>query len=455
MSFVAYYPPGSTSVNPSVGPNGGPIPGDATLVGGENPSGNLQPLQTDSSGALIVTPEAGSTGNVNLTEVGGAAITLGQKTSANSLPVVIASDDTVAISATALPLPTNASTAALQSNVQSAPGTPQTVAITVQGNASGVALPVSILGGFPSEQNVNVNQYGGVSTTLGSKVSASSMPVVVASDQGNIPVSQATASALNATVVQPTASNLNAAVVGTGTAGTAATGVVTVQGIASGTNLNVNIAASGATGISTNVAQWGGTATTLGSKVSASSVPVVVASDQGNIPVSQATASALNATVVQATGTNLHVVTDSGSTTAVTQATASNLNATVVGAGTAGTPSGGVLTVQGSSTGTPQPITISTPTAGTITQAAVSVGTTAVRTTVSGSAPSATRKLLVVTPDPASTATFYIGSSTVTSTSTTRGPAIVAGQSFIANNDAGDYYIVASVAGQTFETMEQ
>jgi hypothetical protein len=37
----------------------------------------------------------------------------------------------------------------------------------------------------------------------------------------------------------------------------------------------------------------------------------------------------------------------SGSTTAVTQATASNLNATVVGVGTAGTPSGGILTVQG------------------------------------------------------------------------------------------------------------
>lgn len=35
------------------------------------------------------------------------------------------------------------STAALQSNVQSAPGTPQTVAITIQGNAAGVPLPVA------------------------------------------------------------------------------------------------------------------------------------------------------------------------------------------------------------------------------------------------------------------------------------------------------------------------
>lgn len=39
-------------------------------------------------------------------------------------------------------------------------------------------------------------------------------------------------------------------------------------------------------------------------------------------------------TVVQPTGTNLHAVLDTTSTTAVTQATASNLNATVVGTGT-------------------------------------------------------------------------------------------------------------------------
>lgn len=41
-----------------------------------------------------------------------------------------------------------------------------------------------------------------------------------------------------------------------------------------------------------------------------------------------------NFTVVQATGTSLHAVLDTTSTTAVTQATAANLNATVVGTGT-------------------------------------------------------------------------------------------------------------------------
>jgi hypothetical protein len=57
-------------------------------------------------------------------------------------------------------------------------------------------------------------------------------------------------------------------------------------------------------------------------------------------------------------GTNVlgHVIVDTTSTTAVTQATAANLNATVVGAGTAGTPSGGVVSVQGVSSGTVIPV---------------------------------------------------------------------------------------------------
>lgn len=46
-----------------------------------------------------------------------------------------------------------------------------------------------------------------------------------------------------------------------------------------------------------------------------------------------------NVTAVQATGTNLHAVLDTTSTTAVTQATAGNLNATVVGTGTFATQS--------------------------------------------------------------------------------------------------------------------
>jgi hypothetical protein len=75
--------------------------------------------------------------------------------------------------------------------------------------------------------------------------------------------------------------------------------------------------------------------------------------------------------------------------------------------------------------------------------------------TVSGSAPSATRSVLMVTPDSASTATFYIGPSGVTNSGATRGAQLVGGQPFTASNDAGDYYIVSSAASQTVYITEQ
>lgn len=143
-SFYANGPAGAAGgANPSVGLNGSAAPTSSTEIGFIDGSGNEAGVSA--SNPLPVTVVSGpSPQNVNLTEVGGAAISEGQKTSANSVPVVIASDQSaIPISAASLPLPTGAATAALQSNVQSAPGTPQTEAITVQGNASGVPLPVS------------------------------------------------------------------------------------------------------------------------------------------------------------------------------------------------------------------------------------------------------------------------------------------------------------------------
>jgi hypothetical protein len=52
MLFI--YPPSSASANPSVGVNLDPIPASSTLVGAENPSGDLQPLQTNAAGDLLV-----------------------------------------------------------------------------------------------------------------------------------------------------------------------------------------------------------------------------------------------------------------------------------------------------------------------------------------------------------------------------------------------------------------
>lgn len=116
--FIRYPAAPSATGNASVSANGSPIPPDSTLVGGENPSGNLQPLQTDAAGALIVVLEGTPTIplNVNVADWGGSATTLGQKLSNASVPVVLASDDIVPISAMSLPLPTGASTSALQTS---------------------------------------------------------------------------------------------------------------------------------------------------------------------------------------------------------------------------------------------------------------------------------------------------------------------------------------------------
>lgn len=169
--------------------------------------------------------------DVNIHDSAGNDIDNGQQTMANSVPVVIASNQTaVPVSAATLPLPSGAATAANQ--------------------ATEIASLASIDGKFGS---------------LGQKAMTGSAPVVIASDQSAIPVSaaslplpsgaatEATLSTLNGKV---TACNTGAVVVSSsalpsgastaakqpalGTAGTASADVITVQGITSMTPLLVN-----------------------------------------------------------------------------------------------------------------------------------------------------------------------------------------------------------------------
>lgn len=57
-AFYCFYPPsGGGSSNASVGTNGVTAPTSSTEVAGVNPSGNLQPLQTNAAGSLITTPD--------------------------------------------------------------------------------------------------------------------------------------------------------------------------------------------------------------------------------------------------------------------------------------------------------------------------------------------------------------------------------------------------------------
>lgn len=54
MSLFQWPPSSSASANASVGLNGDPIPSDSTLIGGENSTGDLQPVSVDDSGNVNV-----------------------------------------------------------------------------------------------------------------------------------------------------------------------------------------------------------------------------------------------------------------------------------------------------------------------------------------------------------------------------------------------------------------
>src|ERR1700677_4427971 len=81
-----------TATNPSVGLTGTTAPTSATEIAGVTTGGNLVPVHVTPTGAVFTTNEPGTFTDVNIAEYGGVATTLGQKTSAASAPVVIASD---------------------------------------------------------------------------------------------------------------------------------------------------------------------------------------------------------------------------------------------------------------------------------------------------------------------------------------------------------------------------
>ena len=397
MSQDIHWPSQSvTATNPSVGITGTPAPTSATEIAGVTTAGTLVPVHVTTDGAVFTTPEAGSLTNVNITEYGSVATSLGQKTSAASMPVVLASDETVPISAVALPLPAGASTSSNQVT--------QIGQLTTISSNTGTILAQQTNG----TQTTSISGAGGTPTatvTAASTAATAANPGLVVSLSPNSPLP----------------------------AGTNALGSVSITGTTpiSGT-VTANQGTAGATPWPVNIADYGGTATTLGQKVSASSMPVVLASDE-TVPIS---AVSLPLPAGAATASNQGTIISE-------LTTISSNTGTILAQQTNGTQKATVF--QG------------TPAALTVTQAAKAVGLTAVRLTVSGAAPAASRVVLVGSPAPgtATTVNFYIGSSTVTSTGATRGPSIQFGQSFIANNDAGDYWICSDTAGQTVDVMEQ
>lgn len=83
MSFYSFYPPVGSGGNASIGTNGAPAPTFSTEVAGINQSnGNLQPLQTDAAGNLLVNIN-GESGQPFHVIVDSSALPTGASTSAN------------------------------------------------------------------------------------------------------------------------------------------------------------------------------------------------------------------------------------------------------------------------------------------------------------------------------------------------------------------------------------
>jgi hypothetical protein len=87
---------------------------------------------------------------------------------------------------------------------------------------------------------------------------------------------------------------------------------------------------------------------------------------------------------------------------------------------------------------------------GAITTAQVTVGTTAVRATVSGSAPNANRKRLIITPSNI-VGNIYLGGSGVT---IANGRSIIGPDTIVLDWDSSDYYLISDTVGNTVSILE-
>ena len=294
-----------------------------------------------------------------------------------------------------------------------------TSSVAIEGRVSGNLAEVTPAGSL----KVDLEQVGGTAISLGQKTSALSIPVVLASDQSPISVYVSDFPA-TVTVVQPLGSNLHVDI-DNFPAIQPVSGTVSVT---QGTSPWVD-----------NITQFGSNPVVTGTGASGLGIPRVTVSNDSNILATQSGTWNIN----NISGT---ISLPTGAATSANQTTANTTLSTIA----TNTTNAGTPTVSGTVTAK-----LAAPPAGTVTQSARSIGTTAVRATVSGAAPSATRTVLAITADKASTALFYIGSSTVTNTGATAGIQFDSSQPVVFSNDAADYWIISDTAAQTVYFLEQ
>ncbi len=229
---------------------------DAFVVGGEfnvTPlapvNGQKVPLQVDASGNLLVNVNSTITASENLAQVGGAAISLGAKTSAASIPVVLASDEA------ALPV-IGKNTAVSTVALSSATSTGTVLDLNVAGYSS-VALTVVSSGGTFSAGQIDfrggVVGSGNVSHLTGMRESKDVQQLYDATDSLSFAPSQNVTYWFNVAGLTDFLLILQVAIVGTGTVSISVQAVAgsgpgpTTVGQSDATKLNATtVGASGA-----------------------------------------------------------------------------------------------------------------------------------------------------------------------------------------------------------------
>jgi hypothetical protein len=349
--------------NPSVSTTGTAVPASATYIGLKDSSGNLIGAPSNANGLVVSSATTSKTGTLASPSTGsviasfdasnfthfslqlsvGTATVQVQQSNDNTTwtPVVVITSG----SPTTLPVINLTSTGLFSGDIEG-----NYVRVQVTANSAGSVVATLFLSDGP-RHDVG-SRYVGV--TAGSAIigkvgidqttpgTTNGVQVNAALPAGANVIGGVTQSGtwninnVSGTVSLPTGAATSAKQPALGTAGTASTDVITVQGIAGATAVKVD-----------------------GSAVTQPVSGTVTANaGTGSFTVAQATASNLNA-VVQGLGS---AGTPSGgiiSVQGVVSGTAVNMQGTVAayGQGTAGSPATGVLTVQGITNGTPISVT--------------------------------------------------------------------------------------------------
>lgn len=397
MGQIFNYPPNTAGATQFVA-DGLTVSANIDTVVSTNSKG-LPVVQLQADGTVYF-PEDTTT---LLTNIDGTLATIsshtpgvGQAAMAASSPVVIASDQST--------LNVNDS-----SNGTTGAAAPSKASLSgfIDGSGNIVGLTLGAGNTLPISSSV-LNTINGKIPSQGQAVMAGSTPVTIASDQSTLPVSAASLPLPTGAATESTLSTLNGKVPSNLT-------VTATRLLVDGSGVTQPVSAASLplpTGAATEstLSTASGTLTTINGKIPnngqalmAASIPVAIASNQ----------SAFSVKITD--GTDEIAVNTNGSINVIP-----------------GIPSA----------------------SGAVNQQAITVGTTAVRLTVSGSAPNTTRRKLMFMADAASTGNFWFGGSAVANTGAQRGIPLFPGQAIEFKDDVNDYYIISDTAAQTVYVLE-